>query len=365
MSARSSHHRKILGEGTFGLVKNVDGKARKTFTRGHLDEMIQEVVVTKYMNDSPYTVKMLDYSLELLTMDTQLWDTSLKDVMERRTRDMFTFEEKKSIFRQLLIGLTHLHTRLIIHSDFKPSNILINIKEVKVCICDMGLSSTTKYAKVDQTARAYSHKVVVPYTVHDMFGLAMTMTEFLGDFKIVRSVSPTRLRYHIRQHITDPKIQEVLLAMSPNDPLKAITAKQALEKLFGKTDEAEIIIPEAKSFPSKIDERDLSWIKKEFSDAMEMARINRDGRCFFAFFIYVNNPNNPHVPPEDYTLYMEAFMILFSSVFGEFGYGIEAAKMGLSNKRTEREIYQALRNVLSDDNVINFIMMPDFRKPEF
>src|SRR3989338_5936222 len=100
-------------------------------------------------------------------METVRLDTSLSNVMERRTRPLFSFEQKKDIFRQLLIGLVHLHTRLIIHSDFKPSNIFVN-KDGKVCIGDMGLSSTTRYGKVEQTAPAYSHRIVIPITLHDM-----------------------------------------------------------------------------------------------------------------------------------------------------------------------------------------------------
>lgn len=361
MSARPQS--RFLGKGTFGVVEIRNGKAVKRFKR--LEDLLQEIIVTKYMNDSKYTVKLLGYSLENLTMETELWDSSLKDIMEKQPRDIFTYDQRKKIFQRLLIGLTHLHTRLIIHSDFKPSNIFVNIKTGDVCIGDMGLSSTTKYAKVKQTAPAYSHKIVVPITLHDMFGLAMTMMEFLSNYKIRSRVTPERLRYHIKQKIPDLDIQNILLAMCPNDPTKAITSRDALERLFGMVEDAEIHVPEARVFDSKILEEDLEWVKSRFTKAMTKARINRDARCFFAFSLYVNNPDNPEVDAESYPLYMSAFMIIFAAVFGEFGFGLREAKMALSEKYYDRSIYQALRNILSDTNVINFIMMPDLRKSEY
>lgn len=41
--------------------------------------------------------------------------------------------------RQLIEGLTYLHTAGVMHRDLKPSNILIDEK-LNVKICDFGLS---------------------------------------------------------------------------------------------------------------------------------------------------------------------------------------------------------------------------------
>ena len=40
----------------------------------------------------------------------------------------FTSDEVKWIFKQIMLGVEHLHTNKVIHRDIKPSNVLINSK---------------------------------------------------------------------------------------------------------------------------------------------------------------------------------------------------------------------------------------------
>jgi len=56
-----------------------------------------------------------------------------------RKQDYLEEEVSKRIFRQVLIGLAHIHTRSIIHRDIKLDNILIGEDET-VKICDFGVS---------------------------------------------------------------------------------------------------------------------------------------------------------------------------------------------------------------------------------
>lgn len=66
--------------------------------------------------------------MELCTM-------SLADIL----KDKLSVVTIKSVGRQILCGLRHIHTNNIIHRDIKPENILIDMNGV-VKICDFGLS---------------------------------------------------------------------------------------------------------------------------------------------------------------------------------------------------------------------------------
>lgn len=356
---------KMLGEGTFGRVfDRGNGEVDKYFE--NLDYLIQEVIVTKYMNDSPYTIKFLRYNLRNLTMTTQKWEICLKDAMLK----VIPYEKKYPVFHKLLKALSHLHRRLIIHSDFKPSNILLNVKgkdEIEVAIADMGLSSTTNYGKVLQTAPAYRPDIIRPITHHDMFGLAVSMTEFLADFDFKHRLTAERLRYHIHKNFSgedNKTFREVLTSMCPDDPAEAITAAKALEVLFGET--CDIGIPEVHDFPPRItDKRDLEYIKTTIVNSMKKARINRDLRCYYAFLIYANNPDNKLIKIDEFPLYIGVIIMIFSSMFGEAGYGINEVMISLKEFKFRKEhIYAALENFINDQNFINYIMMPDLRKAD-
>jgi hypothetical protein len=356
----SAHNRRSnkLGEGTFGKVIARNGRAVKYFKR--LDHLIQEVIMTLYMNDSPFTTQLLGYNFENLTMETALWETNLREAMLNFS---FDFEEKKKIFRGLLIGLNHMHSRRVIHSDFKPSNVLINTKNDDVCIADMGLTSTTKYAKVRQTAPAYRPDVAIPMISHDMFGMAVSMTEFFGNFKLKKRVDAPRLREHIKRRITDPTIRKVLTMMSPDNPLDSITARDALREVFREVNE--IPVPAVKSFDSRIRVDDAKFVQETIRQIMRETGINRDARCYYGFLTYVNNPDNPPVEPIQYPLYIAVMIMIFSATFGRHGFGLREVQISLGNfNYSLRDIYKALYNIIQDKNYINFIMMPDLKSSD-
>lgn len=62
----------------------------------------------------------------------------LASLLERMERP-YSASETKSLMRQLLSGISHLHHKWAIHRDIKPSNILLNHEGV-LKICDFGLA---------------------------------------------------------------------------------------------------------------------------------------------------------------------------------------------------------------------------------
>ena len=73
----------------------------------------------------------------------EIADTNLKEIQNK-----LTYEEKRIIFRDIVLGLNQIHKQNIIHRDLKPSNILIIDGKVK--IGDFGLSKNlnTKFKQI-------------------------------------------------------------------------------------------------------------------------------------------------------------------------------------------------------------------------
>ena len=78
-----------------------------------------------------------------LFLQMEIADTNLKEIQNK-----LTYEEKRIIFRDIVLGLNQIHKQNIIHRDLKPSNILIIDGKVK--IGDFGLSKNlnTKFKQI-------------------------------------------------------------------------------------------------------------------------------------------------------------------------------------------------------------------------
>lgn len=343
-----------LGAGTYGTVVARGGRAVKTFVQ--LDHLIQEAFMTLYMNDSPYTVNIVGYNFEQLTMETERWELDLKQAIQRYE---FTWAEKMKIFRNILRGVCHLQSRHITHSDFKPSNILIKISTCDVCIADMGISSIHRYAKTGCTAKAYCPSTQAPEGMHDMFGVAFTLTEFLGEFVPTRILSPRELRQLIRKRISDPIVQEALVSMCPDEPANAATASEVLMRVFG--ERAELPPPAAFCFRSRISEAHQKYLHQTICDATTASQILRGHRCYQALQAYLDNPDNEMVPPSKYPIYIGAMMMIFSAVFGKPGFLVPQVIRMVSCREcpvSQKDIYRALYQIFRDVNLIRFIILP-------
>jgi cell division cycle 2-like protein len=50
------------------------------------------------------------------------------------------YVQVKTLMRQLLGAINHMHQRWYIHRDLKTSNLLYSNKEKKLAVCDFGLA---------------------------------------------------------------------------------------------------------------------------------------------------------------------------------------------------------------------------------
>ena len=207
----------VLGEGTYGQVFERNGIAVKKLK--YFNSLIQETCILKIMRDSQYIVNIKSYDIEEGEIELELHNISLKDHMNSLDCRLYG-QEKIKIFLDVLQGLNDLHHRDIVHSDLKPSNILISFNPVRAVLCDFGLSSINGHSKVYHTA-----KICRPLGVdrdldnyekskeycHDMYGLTVTFLQFFGNIKLTNIVSKRELKSLIRRNIKIAKIREILL----------------------------------------------------------------------------------------------------------------------------------------------------------
>jgi serine/threonine protein kinase len=62
---------------------------------------------------------------------TQLFDCSLKDLLLEPDLEE---DRVRTIIRQVLIGVRHLHASGLVHKDIKPENVLVRQEEAALCV---------------------------------------------------------------------------------------------------------------------------------------------------------------------------------------------------------------------------------------
>ena len=134
---------KILGEGTFGRVVRFKSEKWGDIAVKHLKtqdgmELLREVdLLTRIFH--PGVVRLLDvdcsYNFSLLF--PYVGDNLAR--MIRQHRSSKCLPGWRSMWIQLLDALAYLHSLMVVHSDFKPGNILVSSTK-QLQICDFGRS---------------------------------------------------------------------------------------------------------------------------------------------------------------------------------------------------------------------------------
>ncbi|KAF2897313.1 hypothetical protein ILUMI_08861 [Ignelater luminosus] len=156
------------GEGTYGIVFKAKNKITGKFValkkikleRGRGDyegvpsTAIREICLLKGLRHSSI-VDLLD----VICVNTDLYlvfeflDIDLKKYIDNIQKSM-SEDLIKCYMKQLIEGVSYLHTHRILHRDLKPQNLLLD-KEGHIKLADFGLSRTFALP-----TRTYTHEVV-------------------------------------------------------------------------------------------------------------------------------------------------------------------------------------------------------------
>lgn len=373
--SRTKNTENTLGKGTYGKVTTCnddDTLAKKSYSLS--SELIQEAIILIYLKDIPCTLRIRDFDIPKKFIIFDRWNMSLRQAI---TTVKFTYNQKLDIFRDILIGLGHIHSLDITHGDLKMSNILININRernahesgnhgeytVSACICDVGLSSLSKYAKISRTADSYRPKKIFRSYSHDMFGLCVTMCKVFGGIPITGGKTEEELSKgreseeiqflikHCNKFPND-KIKKILLSLVPNDPSKCPTAKQILNSLFGISIKKQKKLYEI--YENRLSDEIILYVTNTICGFCKSYNINRDLRCIAVTLNYLNNSN---FNDDNYEIYILSSLIIFSSVFGSKPiFDTNAAISSYGKEISRYKIHKYTRKLLKSTNYINHMM---------
>ncbi|KAJ8903970.1 hypothetical protein NDN08_000501 [Rhodosorus marinus] len=169
-----------LGEGANAKVKEgIDVNtlrvvAVKIIERKHimklpdgLNGIKREIGIMKSMKKHPNVIELIeviDYPEEprIYVVMELANGCSLQDLMDLRADKRIPVEQVKFYFRQLLLGLRHLHGKNVVHRDIKPENLMLTT-EHELKISDFGVAEfLDKYNESDHVTKTSGSPAFLP-----------------------------------------------------------------------------------------------------------------------------------------------------------------------------------------------------------
>lgn len=276
---RAKHYKKInqyvllslLGEGSFakvylGLdpvtryynaVKQVklQGLSRTCSGISQLEEEIQLMRELRHPNILSLREVIHVPKLNTVYMVIEYADCgSLSSIME--SGYTFGLDECRRIFRQIVRGVSYLHSRNVVHQDLKPSNIMMK-SDGQVLIADFGIGHSFQSAAVSVGTPAYQAPEVIDEGYddvdidpgkEDVWSLGVTFYEMTfhelpfdgaNVFEIVRSITMSA-DYIEPPNECDPDLWDLIKGMLQVDPKNRLGIQEVAEHRFFGDEEDDI-----------------------------------------------------------------------------------------------------------------------------
>lgn len=361
----------FIGKGGFGYVvydPNDETKAIKQLKR--VNDQIQEVALMVYFRKSPYIINMHSFNISKLQITTERWSCDLRYAL---VKTRMSYMDKMKVFRDVLIGLSHMQSRQVLHSDLKLSNILVNLNNHSACITDMGLTSLISYAKIHNTATTY-RPVKPKHTIgHDIFSLCILCSFMFGEIPIPHKPegvkipdrelqrSPSELREQIMNStkFENETIRDIVYSMAKDDLRQCPTASEILMRVAGI--QVELAQETIHLYENTLDPEMMKYLMNSIIALSGHYQIKRPKRIYMVLLNYFNSPKFEGTE-DDYRLYIVTTMIIFSSLFGGDGFGIGHAIEASNNTVNENQINNTLNILLKDKNFIAQVLNPSSDK---
>lgn len=337
-----------LGQGTYGSVYKVGNTAVKKFRYDMA--LIQEYAASVYLRNCPCIIKSYSADISKLTVTMKLYDGSLKEwLLEPRS-----LKQKHVAIREILKGLIYLNDLNLVHGDLKPGNILCNWDPrgniTNLVIADLGFVAPEGYAKAKRTAPAYREIVVEKDYRHDIYSLGIIMLEMITDKRVRKQRTSEQLIHMAEKYVEDPLFKSVIVNCFQENRARRKTARYIMLKLYKESPDLVETIPPEKYVReiSEWEERELETFFREFGQ--KKMEIRRARTAFEACRHYISKN---HVPRDQHKLYAVSTLIIFSSIFGRYGFDISVASDYLNI--SSHKVIKVLTLLLNDNLFLSYV----------
>lgn len=350
----------LLGQGSYGEVKERKGKAIKTFPK--VSYLIQEYMALRYLSDCSNVVHTCGVDFAAFELHMDLYDCSLRKWLDENRSSNTYQTDILVIMRDILLGLVELHDRDLAHGDLKPGNVLIKKSPLRAVLGDCGFVSVAKYAKVDRTAPIYRDPIVSHEPSHDMFSFGVCFMEMYGEIKISRQATYTELKELVRTRVEDRKVQKILYNLLHEDKSRRPDSRELLLRMFGETPEPWIrpnlvmFTPDFHGGRVQVGllKEDINIIRRLMKVVAHDFEINRGKKGYGALITYLDKNN---IPSADHKIHTAVMLMILSSIFGKSGFTEEEVQ-SLCPEYTITGIYSILKKMLHDITLVGLIMSP-------
>ncbi len=164
-----------LGEGGFGIVYKaiwnyVDVAVKKLMmelSESVMQEFEKEVEVHSKLRN-PYIVQIFGITETYGMVMEYMSRGSLHNVLEKNRREEFSWTQRNKIAMDMLIGLSYLHQKQIIHRDLKSLNVLLD-DHYRAKLADFGLAKVRSEISSHHSAQSGGAKGTTQWMAPELF----------------------------------------------------------------------------------------------------------------------------------------------------------------------------------------------------
>ncbi len=145
----------VVGQGCYSTVKAIGNEAVKTINHKNFESSVREIAIIRMLSH-PNIIKItkIEYCKSTTNIHMKRYDCDLSVfLLENLSLDVIY-----NLGYQLLSGVNYIHSAGVIHCDLKPQNLLIDIKSLKLVICDFGIASLEEEKYHTSVVQTYTYR---------------------------------------------------------------------------------------------------------------------------------------------------------------------------------------------------------------